>query len=1001
MLSLLRALPAKSVDHTYPLPRPPSLPPDLATPVPRRVRATPAPRPRVDYKYEWAEGFLGAGGDVLAPESLTVKDALAQCSTLPSCRGITYHGSNTTTGTEKIYFKNEDGVEKSAGWSTWLKRAPVTPPVAKVDVGGSSNLTLLLRQDFYTVQNLSRTGEAWSFTRPLDDASVLPMCAHVGDMTVRLRRRGATAWDTFSTIELGASAVPIDGVKGANGSTVLAAQNLTALLASSSAGAHLPVSVVRSYERSADGAALVVRFVVSAAGLPVGSPPVEIGGLGFALPESAGHPPAGITSVVWADPHVGGQHGFVEFVRVVDDEATLLVTPHDRSTTPLEAWRPMLEDLGNGDAYEWTVASAAWAEEWARSAQWPFLNVSEALASTYPPFAVKPQTPWPSCDGPHGVPRLKGATKPWNRPTLITLAPGEDRAFSVRLELAAAGPRTRDATLEAAGSALMHGVPGYVVSTEMQSAKLIVRPPPGASTVSLAAEEYADGASLSFSKEEVRGGNEVWGVAGAGWGRVRARASFSDGTSMTAHYYVLPPFSRQVAALGAHWADTSWLPREYPDPFGRSASVMPWDRSLCDDGKPCGHILNDARAYDAGLSDDAGGGNPLGFASKVRAAPTQHEANRVDEYIQWTLYGVKTDTAKPPYKSLQIREEEGGNVDGVRMTMFYYADDLNNGSSGHFAWNYTEADKCSKPFGGPTWCSESRGHASGLGCSGPRLQGLTFASARAVTENMANATYRGFNYPHQVRATPPPALPPPPPPALPPPPPPTLPPPPPPTLPPPPPALPPCTPPLPLPSTPADLELLGDVPRRAAHDADDAHAVAMVPRARRQDRLPPGHVERRVHGRHRRARGAARAARRGRGERHLSRLREDDLRQHAGPPGALGRDSVPLRQRVRLRHDGAGGGRRVEPLVRQLLGGQEDRRPHPVLHALVSDVGLPRRRALVGRHWQQRQVPRHVRHGRAGPRADALPLGPQHDPADRVVPCAAKRLHSPPPDGAS
>jgi len=93
-------------------------------------------------------------------------------------------------------------------------------------------------------------------------------------------------------------------------------------------------------------------------------------------------------------------------------------------------------------------------------------------------------------------------------------------------------------------------------------------------------------------------------------------------------------------------------------------------------------------------------------------------------------YGVKPDTAKPPLKSLQIREDEvaaglasAADVDGVRMTMFYYASDLNNHSSGHFDWAYTEADKCHKPFGGPTWC---------------------------MTENMANATYRGFNYPHQI-----------------------------------------------------------------------------------------------------------------------------------------------------------------------------------------------------------------------------------------------------------
>jgi hypothetical protein len=182
------------------------------------------------------------------------------------------------------------------------------------------------------------------------------------------------------------------------------------------------------------------------------------------------------------------------------------------------------------------------------------------------------------------------------------------------------------------------------------------------------------------------------------------------------------------------------------------------------------------------LSDDAGGGNPLGFASKVHAAPRQDEVSRLDDYIKYTLYGIKTDTAKPPYRSLQVGgdpnfpcdrpadregglskaslaaknavtfDEEGygygwgwehdhtmteeaiadvksgggGSCDGIRMTMFYY-DDLTkptaNSSSGHFDWNYTEFNKCHLGFGGPTWC---------------------------MTENMADATYRGFNYPHHT-----------------------------------------------------------------------------------------------------------------------------------------------------------------------------------------------------------------------------------------------------------
>ena len=126
-----------------------------------------------------------------------------------------------------------------------------------------------------------------------------------------------------------------------------------------------------------------------------------------------------------------------------------------------------------------------------------------------------------------------------------------------------------------------------------------------------------------------------------------------------------------------------------------------------------------------GLSDDAGGGNPLGFAMKVGHAPTALQVSRLDDYIRFTLYGIKTDTALPPYKSLQLRPEDGGETDGIRMTMYYYdnAATPSPNSSGHFHYDYKEQDKCGHAGieGGPNWC---------------------------MSESNANATYRSFNYPH-------------------------------------------------------------------------------------------------------------------------------------------------------------------------------------------------------------------------------------------------------------
>ncbi len=221
----------------------------------------------------------------------------------------------------------------------------------------------------------------------------------------------------------------------------------------------------------------------------------------------------------------------------------------------------------------------------------------------------------------------------------------------------------------------------------------------------------------------------------------------------------------QVARLRAHLTDVAWLPRDYPDPFGRSASVMPWDRSACD-GAPCGHVLDDARAYDAGLSDDAGGGNPLCPAPHAsRPAPRARRclaASSVTRRLGSPAQVSRRDGARAALAARRgaarrvhrvdpLRRQAGhgqtaaqvaaaasrgrrchrwradddgallwGSTPGVQqrseptchshasgqrtLRQFYYGPNLTANSSGHFAWQYTEQDKCHKPFGGPTWC---------------------------------------------------------------------------------------------------------------------------------------------------------------------------------------------------------------------------------------------------------------------------------------------------------
>jgi hypothetical protein len=334
-------------------------------------------------------------------------------------------------------------------------------------------------------------------------------------------------------------------------------------------------------------------------------------------PAHPGRAVAFINSLV--DPHIGGDHGFAEWTRIVGN-TTMLVLPGTRATR-LEAWRPLLEDCGfEGSMAEWTVLSGAWAAEWGANRQAPVLSMPSDLAGTGV-WGPDPSSPWPSWWRGEVVHVPGTASAQWLPPSVLELRAGESASFALRFTLAPAGPRSRDAALADAGEPVLSAVPGYTLGTDMdpQSTFLLVSPPAGQAVAGVTADPPSVcplGAPVPVPGSPPPGWWRV-PITPAAVGRCRAYVNFTGGTASVAHLRVLPPFRAQVAALGAHWANTSWLPREYPDPFGRSAAVLPWDR---EDGV---HVLDDSRAYIVGLSDDAGAGNHLGFATKVAWAPVQ------------------------------------------------------------------------------------------------------------------------------------------------------------------------------------------------------------------------------------------------------------------------------------------------------------------------------------------------------------------------------------------
>ena len=294
-------------------------------------------------------------------------------------------------------------------------------------------------------------------------------------------------------------------------------------------------------------------------------------------------------------------------------------------------------------------------------------------------------------------------------------------AATVRSGDAIEGPRARDGGLAAAGRPVLIAVPGTVISGDMSGAALYFTAPRGAAFVSASCD---DPAVLSLGAISPAAPNSSFNVlplqpSHSGGGRARVVLTFTDGTVASVHFFVTPPLVDVIASYGSHGASTRWLPRNATDSFGRSASFMPWDR---EDNV---HVLQDARPFVVGLSDDAGAGANLGMAAKLAGAPQAMELALLDLYVNATLLGVKPDTATPPLFSLQDPVSWR-----ILMTVWYF-DKVPLNSTGY----YTETDKCNIA---PSWCAFNSPWCNPSWCALPPGGGWEPAS------------YRQYNAPHQI-----------------------------------------------------------------------------------------------------------------------------------------------------------------------------------------------------------------------------------------------------------
>ncbi|KAK9811264.1 hypothetical protein WJX72_000834 [[Myrmecia] bisecta] len=361
----------------------------------------------------------------------------------------------------------------------------------------------------------------------------------------------------------------------------------------------------------------------------------------------------------FTDFYTGLHHGYARVVSMTGRGPVLVVLPENG--TAFEAWRSNREDAA--------PCGPLWTPEW--------MTHSKA----YQEFD------WRGAAGAQ-----------WNMPTSVLLPPLANVTFGFRL-LLAPNVSSIDTAIESVGKAAVHAVPGYVISTEMTSAKLLITlPSHGQSRISAMVVKPAGAIELgetSIARRGTRGGRMVVvPVYGKHYGRAKVSIHYRHGNAssvQTVHYFILPPFRAHVAKFGNFQASTAWFDMsEGMDPFGRTSSVMPWDR---EEGK---HVLDDPRPYVVGLSDEAGAGANVGLAMKVCYAPDQVQVSCVDQYIQETLCGNKTGEIPFP---VSLQEPVSG---GIRASLFWVPTpgsqepgmpgyDYNPIDFAGRIWNYTRA----------------------------------------------------------------------------------------------------------------------------------------------------------------------------------------------------------------------------------------------------------------------------------------------------------------------
>jgi len=466
---------------------------------------------------------------------------------------------------------------------------------------------------------------------------------HMGDIDLRVRKGSSGEWHNYSTALTRRAVTALPPAP-----QILAAADLAPALP-----ADIPLQVTRSW--ALEEGKLVLRFTLK--NRTAGS--VQIGALGIpmifnnVLNGRSLEQAHAICS--FYDPYIGEDAGYLQVTRLSGHGPALLVVPDGK--TPFEAYSPILDARRSKGAsifrdltprgitfegfYDWMVHSAAYAEdEWKKA-------------------------------------------KPWNPPTQLTLAPGESKTYGVTF-VVADSIRNIEKSLEENHLPVAVGIPGYVLPMDIEGELFLKYPEPvkSVNVEPAGAMEIKKGARAA-------GGWKKYSLRGKLWGRARLTITYNDGLAQTIHYFVTKPEVEAMADVGHFLVTKQWFD-DPQDPFHRSPSFMTYDREANET------VMQDSRAWIAGLGDEGGGGAWISAIMKQLGEPNKEELDTFQQFVDGVLWGG-------------LQYKDGPKKFGVRKSLFYYQpDQMPPGFyrkdfdwSTWTSWNKAQAERVDRSFDYP------------------------------------------------------------------------------------------------------------------------------------------------------------------------------------------------------------------------------------------------------------------------------------------------------------